>query len=596
MKNVDRKYYYAVMTWLILAAFMVGCLSTNGGGGGSGFATVVPAENQPPPNAVQISIIYAPESELYMPQAIEDFNREYSEGRNPLTGQPLADGEKPVFVTGEPKSSGTVMQGIVNAIIAPNNANVEQPTIFAPSVSHWLALANYQSGREIFNLAESRPTALAPVVMAIWESRLDAIKAKKPGEPVGWEELLEVMDAPDGWADYGISGDRTTVYYGHTDPYVSSTALSTLIAEFYASAHYVYPNEDFRRLTMEQVNDQKVQDHVRQIESLIKHYSSRTTEFKEYIAQGPEYLDFVALEENDLIYINQGKTQYKPPEKLVALYPKEGTFWHEHPFGIPQTDWVTDEQREAAKTFTEYVLGEEVQRRVMESGFRPVNPNVPIGYPIVADLGVDPDQPSSVLDVPDPAVIAAVQSSWSFVKKQADIILLVDVSGSMEGAKMEQARAASLAFIGEIELQNRVGMMIFNESVEEIVPLASLESAKGDVELAIGAMRAGGDTALYDSIISAVTRLSDAEGDRIRAIVLLSDGKDTASYQSLNDAIAQISSARGGRNPILVIPVAYGSDADINALNAIARASSTKVQSGDPENITKVLEIISSYF
>ena len=74
---------------------------------------------------------------------------------------------------------------------------------------------------------------------------------------------------------------------------------------------------------------------MRQIECLIKHYSSRTTEFKEYIAQGPNYLDFVALEENDLIYINQGKTAYKPPEKLVALYPKEGTFWHEHPFAIP---------------------------------------------------------------------------------------------------------------------------------------------------------------------------------------------------------------------------------------------------------------------
>ena len=39
---------------------------------------------------------------------------------------------------------------------------------------------------------------------------------------------------------------------------------------------------------------------VRNIEELIRHYSSRTTEFKEYIAQGPAYLDFVALEENDL--------------------------------------------------------------------------------------------------------------------------------------------------------------------------------------------------------------------------------------------------------------------------------------------------------
>ena len=33
-----------------------------------------------------------------------------------------------------------------------------------------------------------------------------------------------------------------------------------------------------------------------------------------------------------------------------------------------------------------------------------------------------------------------------------------------------------------------------------------------------------------------------------------------------------------------------------NALNALARASNTKVQSGDPKSILGVLQIISSYF
>src|SRR5690606_29006788 len=108
-----------------------------------------------------------------------------------------------------------------------------------------------------------------------------------------------------------------------TDPFVSSTGLSTLIAEFYASARA--NGFTGRELDIQQVRDSDVQSGVRAIEQLIRHYSTRTTEFKEYIAQGPNYLDFVALEENDLIYINRGLTQYKPPEKLVALYPKEGT-------------------------------------------------------------------------------------------------------------------------------------------------------------------------------------------------------------------------------------------------------------------------------
>ena len=108
-------------------------------GGGSPAATSVASACAN--DAVNISIIYAPESEQYMPQVMGDFNRAYAQGRNPITNQPLAQGERPICVTGEDGSSGTVMQGIVNAIIAPNNNNVARPTIFEPSVSHWLALA-----------------------------------------------------------------------------------------------------------------------------------------------------------------------------------------------------------------------------------------------------------------------------------------------------------------------------------------------------------------------------------------------------------------------------------------------------------------------
>lgn len=552
-----------------------------------------------PNDAIEISIIYAPESDLYLPDVIANFNRSFADGVNPVTGQRLGSNERPIWVTGEPGSSGTIHQGIINAIIAPNNANVARPTIFSPSVSHWLALVNYQTGRQIFDLADSPPTALAPVVMAIWESRLEAIKSRNGGQPVGWEDLMQVMDSPNGWADYGISGERTTVYYGHTDPYVSSTALSTLIAEFYASTLYNAGSSDVRRLQMSNVRDEAVQNGVRQIESMVKHYSSRTTEFKEYIAQGPTYLDFVALEENDLIYINQGKTQYQPPERLIALYPKEGTFWHEHPFSIPKADWVSEEQQAAAKVFTEYVRGEEVQRKVLESGFRPVNAAVPLSYPISTELGVDPNQPVNVLNVPDPDVIAAVQASWQYVKKQGDIMLVVDTSGSMRGQKMDQARQAAARFLEAMPPQNQVGLMRFSSEPQILFAPASVESSRGQINSGIEGLQVEGETALYDAIIAAIDAMqasSDDSGNRIRAIVVLSDGQDTSSQANLNAAVARIESVRSGRNPILVIPVAYGSDADIAALNSIARASATKVQSGDPSEILKVLEVISSYF
>lgn len=550
-----------------------------------------------PSNATQIHIIYAPESDLYMPQTIQEFNQAFASGRNPVTGQALAQGERPIFVTGVPGSSGTVMQGIVNAIIAPNNRNVAKPVIFQPSVSHWLALANNQSGRELFDLANVQATALAPVVMAIWESRLRGIQETVGYDDIGWEELLDVLNSENGWQDFGLPGARRQVYYGHTDPFISSTGLSTLIAEFYASAR----TNGFtgRRIDLTQVQDTDVQEGVRDIEQLIRHYSERTTEFKEYIAQGPEYLDFVALEENDLIFINQGKTAYQPPERLIALYPKEGTFWHEHPMGIVNAEWTTPEQRAAAEVFVQFVLTEPVQLRIMEQGFRPANPDVEIGEPFTVENGVTPEGPANVLAVPDPDVIVAIQQSWAFVKKQADIIILIDTSGSMSSDdKIGQAREAALAFLEGLEQDNRVGLAVFSSEIRTLVPLDRLESVKSSLTSNIRSLQAEGGTELYAAVRDVVNEMNAVtDGDRIRAVVVLSDGQDTGERGiTLNDALAAISASSESRNPVIVLPVAYGSDADIQALNSMARSSATRVTSGDPNNIGQLLQIISSYF
>src|SRR5688572_25065629 len=115
----------------VLLALLTACQTEQPSGG------VTPVASNCASNAVEISIIYAPESEQYLPQVMADFNRAFRDGKNPVTGNNLASGEKPICITGVSGSSGTVMQGIVNAVIAPNNQNVSRPVIFEPSVSHW---------------------------------------------------------------------------------------------------------------------------------------------------------------------------------------------------------------------------------------------------------------------------------------------------------------------------------------------------------------------------------------------------------------------------------------------------------------------------
>jgi Ca-activated chloride channel family protein len=243
----------------------------------------------------------------------------------------------------------------------------------------------------------------------------------------------------------------------------------------------------------------------------------------------------------------------------------------------------------------------------MAEGFRPANPDVPLGFPFTEDNGITVAGPSNVLNVPAPEVIAAIQESWAFVKKQADIWLVIDVSLSMESDnKLEQAKTAALAFLDSVEdnvgPSNRIGLAVFSDSVQVLVELDNYEVAAPNIRREIEALRPQGGTELYRGVMQIVEEMNKAgDEDRIRAIVLLSDGEDTGEPGvTLNDVTQVISASSGDLNPVIVIPVAYGAgaatDAAARALSTIARASNTRVQSGDPTTILEVLEIISSYF
>lgn len=581
-----------------------------------------------PADAVDVFIVYSPESDAYLPELIATFNRQSAAGTNPATGQPYAEGQNPVYVWGTPPetgSSGTVMQGIVNAVIAPNNANVYRPTIFQPSVSHWLALANFYSRRDLFDLFDSPATAISPVVIATWESRAEALRRELGKDTLGWQDLLNVLNSPNGWCDYGLEDCRRAVYYGHADPNHSSTGLSTTISQYYACAR----DNGFagRRLTRDIVNDRSVQNCVEDIQQLVKHYSRRTEDFLEYIGLGPDYLDFLAMEETDVICINTGGTQgdevcRRPPsgQRLVAIYPEEGTYYHEHPFGIVNAEWVSAAQRDAARLFTDYILSEPAQQRIVAEGYRPATPGIELGYPLVAENGVDPDGVTSVLDVPEAESVVAVQENWGTVKKKADVVLLVDTSGSMQGTKIDQVRAGIDILLDEMSPGNNVALYGFNDRVLVWDQLNSLERNENpirfhatceaipgfdpsptDINFHGFCMGAGGGTALYTATRAAVDMLSvlSSGEDRIRIVLLLSDGQDTCDHEGcseLRDVVNKIETTYTSLNPVIVVPIAYGEDADIRALQQIADASRTLVIPGDPARITEVLRLLSGYF
>lgn len=512
-------------------------------------------------NPVTITIAYSPEKEKWLTEQIARFNE-----------QRVIVNDRRVVVEGINKSSGAARTEIKNGTL--------QVTVWSPSASTWLEVLKQETGNQ--NVAISnKPLVLTPVVIAMWKPMAEAMGW--PNRPIGWKDILDLTNDPEGWGRFGHP-EWGRFSWGHTDPEISTTALSTLIAEFYAATG------KREGLTVADVQSEQATAFIRQLGRSIKHYGYNTLIFSENMKKfGMSYISAFPMEEITLIDFNKFNP---PPTPLVAIYPAEGTFWHDNPF-IIMASTSADEQA-AAERFYEFLLGEESQRAAMQYGFRPANPNVPLTDPISLAFGADPQGVQTVLAVPSAEVIVAVKDSWKLNRKRADILLVVDTSGSMEGDKMTMVKAGIETFLMRILPEDRLGLITFDSQARLVVPMAPLSDNRIDLQIAVQEMRASGRTALFDALDLArqtLEALPPAEDDRIRAIVLLSDGADNASQATLEQMRSQFD-----ESGISIFPVAYGSDADRQVLDAIAEFSRTIVVVGDTGDIAQIFENLSRYF
>ncbi|NTW98271.1 MAG: VWA domain-containing protein, partial [Oscillochloris sp.] len=453
-------------------------------------------------------------------------------------------------------------------------------TVWSPSASTWLEVLKQETGNQ--NVAVSNePLVLTPVVIGMWQPMAEALGW--PSKPIGWSDMLALINDPQGWGAYGHP-EWGRFSWGHTDPEISTTALSTLIAEFYAAT------SKQQGLTAADVQSASSQQFVRDLGQGIKHYGYNTLVFSQNMKKfGMSYISAFPMEEITLIDFNKVDP---PTVPLVAIYPKEGTFWHDDPYIVMASASVAEQQ--AAKVFYDFLLSDESQRLAMGYGFRPANVNVPLADPISPVYGVQTQGVQSILEVPTADVIVAVKNSWSLNRKRADIILVVDVSGSMEGDKLELTKAGLESFLMRILPDDRIGLITFSSTASEVVPPAALNDNRIALQTAIGAMQATGKTAVFDAVDLArqsLASLPDTGEERIQAIVLLSDGADNSSQLTIEQL--QRSFDETG---VSIFPVAYGADADRSILDAIAEFSRTIVVAGDTGDIAQIFENLSRYF
>ena len=118
------------------------------------------------------------------------------------------------------------------------------------------------------------------------------------------------------------------------------------------------------------------------------------------------------------------------------------------------------------------------------------------------------------------------------------------------------------------------------------------------MERTIQNLQAEGGTGLYDSTMAAVQAVRDKfDQTKINAVLLLTDGMcdDDPPGCELDPLVQFLGSNE--RDVVRVFPVAYGQDASINELTAIANASQARLyQATNPLTIRAVFQQVISNF
>lgn len=461
------------------------------------------------------------------------------------------------------------------------------PDVWSPAATTWVKLLEFD--RAAAGLPKIVPAATpsilqSPLVIAMPRPLAEAMGW--PGKEIGWADIFDLAQDPQGWAKYGHP-EWGRFKLAKTSPLISTSGLHALIATYYAGGGKADGSApEPRTLSL-----------MRAVENSVVHYGDAVSTFLKILlacdarGQAEKCVSAIAVEEKQVWDYNRGNPESLVPEPrgvvpivpLVGIYPREGTLIANHPYVVLTTD---EQKRRAADGFLEYMQRPETQARFQRAGLRDYN-GVP-GPEITKTNFLDPGKPTSVYPLPVPAVINDIQASWQAIRKPARVLLVVDVGASMgerapdtSKTKLDVAKEAASAALEGFAPDDKVGLWAFSSATgadppyREIVAPAPISQQKALLRHEIDALRPEGlRKALYTTLEAAVASMrARYEFARINAVVLLTDGgNDDPANNDLN-GLQRTLRSQPDDSFVRVFTVGFGSKADLTTLSDIALAA-----------------------
>lgn len=568
----------------VALAFQAISSLTNGGDGSITDGSGDTDNSQPTPvpaGTVLVTLSSSNTKEDWIDAVIAQFNAE---------GHQTADGDL-IVVEAVHGTSGGTMNNILDG--------KSQPIAWSPGDQSWVGQINttwQQQNNKPITSQSCQPTVLAPLGFAMWRPMAETLGW--PNDPIGWDTIVELAANPDGWASYGRP-EWGQFRFGHTHPAYANSGLLAMTSFVYG----VLGKTD--GVTAADVYSQPVEEAMRNLEAVTSKYGRQAPDLLDLMArQGPSYLHAAAVPEAEVIKFNltRGDELTFP---LAFIFPSGGTIWADQPYCIlDNADWVDDNEVEAAQMFLDYLLETPQQEMAIDNYLRPVDTAVSLRAPLTLENGTNPAiNQTNVPSLPSPSadISNAVIDLFNITKRKATTLVVIDVSGSMEGERISTARTATVEFLGRLDANDEVGLMIFSNDVTIVTPPTRVGDIVESLSGRVSGLIANGNTALYEAVCEAVQTMEQirqedlkAGDSRLYGIILLSDGEDTVGEVTENQMFATCLPANAEADGIKIFPIAFGDAADTAVLSRVANVTGGRMFTADPDSISNVYVSISA--
>lgn len=364
----------------------------------------------------------------------------------------------------------------------------------------------------------------------------------------------------------------------------SATQSNSGASAYFGFLYAMAGNPDI--LTMANLTDPSVQNGVRQLLEQVDRSSGSSGWLMEALVANPSAYDAVFNYEATILDANR-KLTAAGQEPLYIIYPSNGLSVADSPLAYVDKG---DSAKEAAfLKLQEFLLSQDTQRKLADFGRRAGLVGIDAQAANAAawnpEWGADLQRDIAPIPIPSADVIAEALSLYQTeLRKPSLTVWVLDVSGSMNGAPLEQMKSAmrllldkKSAAVNLLQPSRRDVTIIipFNDRVG--APIVVTGSNEGDLNRALAQvdqLQAGGGTDLYSALAVALQAMQPFHDDGslfeyLPAIVAMTDG---ASDLVRLGYFERVQAGIGFGKDVPIQAIAFG-NADMGQLTALTKAS-----------------------